>query len=175
MKANIAETIDLKMRLKSLLSSLGECSVGITGWILENRTQFRSLLESLHMSSEFYAEEKYPLMVMDLAMNVLAMDVRSLKMHPQDVTKCIRVKISDSFSGIALTERIDIVLDDEGRRKFQRHKPEVISYDVGLDGDFRYFHYLSCIVIPSAPWRVSRDFKTPFGELLKSILHQDEH
>lgn len=166
MRADVAETIDLRERLKSLLSSLGECSVGITGWILENRTQFRSLLESLHISSEFYAEEEYPLMVMDLGTS---------KNHPQDVTKCIRVKISDSFSGIALTERIDIVLDDEGRRKFQRHKPEVISYDVGLDGDFRYFHYLSCIVIPSAPWRVSGDFKTPFGELLKSILHQDEH
>lgn len=166
MRADIAETIDLRERLKSLLSSLGECRVGITGWILENRTQFRSLLESLHMSSEFYAEEEYPIMVMDLS---------AIKMHPQDVTKCIRVKISDSFSGVALTERIDIVLDDEGRRKFIRHNPEVISYDVGLDGDFRYFHYLSCIVIPNASWRVSRDFKTPFGELLKSILHQDEH
>lgn len=166
MRADVAETIDLRERLKSLLSSLGECSVGITGWILENRTQFRSLLESLHISSEFYAEEEYPLMVMDLGTS---------KNHPQDVTKCIRVKISDSSSGVALTERIDIMLDDDGRRKFQRHKPEVISYDVGLDGDFRYFHYLSCIVIPSAPWRVSGDFKTPFGELLKSILHQDEH
>lgn len=163
MKADIAETIELRKQLESLLSSLGECSSGVTGWILRNGTKFRSLLESLHMSSEFYAEEAYPI--------PLVMGLDTTENHSQDVTTLIiHVKISDNFSKVALAERIDNVLDDDGRFKCHRLKPEL-----GLHVDLQYFHYLSCVVIPGNLWKVSGDFKTPFGELLKSILHQDEH
>ena len=170
MKAEIAETIELREQLKSLLSSLGECSSGITGWILRNGAHFRSLLEDLHMSSEFYGEEACPLIP-----SIMNMVPSTAKKHSPNVTKYIHVKISDNFSKVALAERIDRVLDDEGKLQFHRFKPEVIPYDIGLHGDLQYFYYLACVVIPNGLWKVAGDFRTPFGELLKSILHQDEH